>query len=307
MKPVFCIGAAIVDDSFYCLQEPLRGTSNPAKHFRSAGGVARNIAHNLAQLGNPVELISHFGLDSDGVWLKDVSSSVGVGLSHSLCTETGTGHFCGILSPSGELYAGAADARLEEEITISFLSQQSTALASASLLVCDCNVSSISLTWLLDFCKTHAVPCVIEPVSVAKASRLAGANLDTVLLITPNDAELAALCRHPVDTERQYLISDLLGRGVQNIWIRRGKKGSEFFSREGMLTIPAPRTDVIDTTGAGDAALAGWIHAWLRGNNPQACIQYGHAMAEIILRTRGAQAGDLDANLLESTVANGRP
>jgi len=31
----------------------------------SAGGIARNVAHHLAQLGNPVELIFHFGLDTD--------------------------------------------------------------------------------------------------------------------------------------------------------------------------------------------------------------------------------------------------
>ena len=304
MKPVICIGAAIIDDSFHCLNEPLPGTSNPATHLRSAGGVARNVAHPLAQLGNPVELISHFGLDGDGVWLKEKCLSAGIGLSNSRFTRTGTGRFVGIISPSGELFAGASDTHTQEEITIAFLSERTLLLESASLILCDCNLAVSSIGWLLDFCRTHSVPCVIEPVSAAKASLLRDVNLKNVLLITPNNAELAGVCGRDANDEQQSLAERLLEKGVQNIWIRKGKEGSEMFSREGIITLPAPDVEVADTTGAGDAALAGWIHAWLRKMSAREWMMYGHAMAEIILRTRGAHADHLDSNLLESTVAN---
>ena len=97
-RPVVCIGAAIIDDSFFCLDTPVQGTSNPATHFRSAGGVARNVAHHLAQLGNSVELIAHLGDDSAGKWLKEQCSAAGIGLSHSHFTNTGTGRFAAIAS-----------------------------------------------------------------------------------------------------------------------------------------------------------------------------------------------------------------
>lgn len=303
MKPVVCIGAALIDDSFRCLAEPLPGTSNPAKHYRSAGGVARNVAHHLAQLGNAVELVAHFGTGDDGVWLKDKCSSAGIGLSHSRFTETATGHFTGIITPSGDLYTAASDTHLEETITVSFLSEQSSLLGSASLLLCDCNLNIPCIELILDFCRAHTVPCVIEPVSTAKAEMLKGLNLDNILLITPNTMELAAVCGDGVPGSEESQVGHLLQRGVRNIWIRKGNEGSELFSREGTITLPAPDVTVADTTGAGDAALAGWIHAWLRNKSARECMMYGHALAKIILQTRGAHIDNLGAQFLESTVA----
>ena len=168
MNPVICIGAALVDDSFHCLNEPLRGTSNPATHFRSAGGVARNVAHHLAQLGNPVELISEFGDDADGHWLRNLCTSAGMGISHSLVAESGTGRFTGIISPSGELYAGASDTHLE--ITTSFLAKLEGVLKPASAILFDCNLDVTCVVWLLQFCRTNSIPCLVEPVSGLKAT-----------------------------------------------------------------------------------------------------------------------------------------
>ncbi len=151
------------------------------------------------------------------------------------------------------------------------------------------------------------MPCVIDPVSASKASRLADVNLENVLLITPNDGELAALCRTSAVGGKTRIVHHLLERGVHNIWIRRGRGGSELFSRNGVVKISARDTEVIDTTGAGDAALAGWIYAWLRGKSSRECMLYGHILAEIILRTRGTWAENLNSKLLESTVLNRRP
>ena len=303
-KPIICIGAALVDDSFYCLNKPLPGTSNPATHYRSAGGVARNVSHHLAQLGNPVELIAHFGLDAEGDWLREVCSSVGIGLSRSVFSKTGTGHFSGIISPDGELFAGASDTHLEQEITISLLSSQSSFLAGASLLLCDCNLEISCIRWIIDFCSVQNIPCIIEPVSVAKASLLRNVNLNSVLLISPNTMELAALTGNQESGTLQESVEHLLKRGVQNIWIRNGKDGSEFFSQNEHISLPAPEVHVIDSTGAGDAALAGWIHARHLGKSPRECILYGHAMAQIILQTNGTYAESLDETKLESIVTN---
>ncbi len=301
-KAIVCIGAALVDDSFLCLNEPYQGTSNPARHYRSAGGVARNIAHHLAQLGNPVELITHFGEDEDGPWLKGICSTAGIGLSHALFTKTGTGRFTGILSPTGELFAGASDTHLEEALTVGYLEQQSPFLSSASLVLCDCNLSVSCIAWIVDFCRSHQVPCIIEPVSVAKAAMLRDVNLDDLLLITPNLVELGAITGEQGPVPASKAVTHLLERGVQNIWIRKGKDGSEMFSRTGSIEVPAPDVKVIDSTGAGDAALAGWIHAHLQGRSADDCILYGHALAHIILQTKGTYAGTLDHSRIEEII-----
>ncbi|NTW25489.1 MAG: hypothetical protein HGA37_12390 [Lentimicrobium sp.] len=68
--------------------------------------------------------------------------------------------------------------------------------------------------------------------------------------------------------------------------------------------LEAPGVIVQDTTGAGDAALAGWIHAWLMNRNPEDCVRYGHAMASLVLQVKGAIHPGLTFELLESIYKN---
>ena len=71
-NPVICIGAALVDELYHASNPILLATTNEGTVHRSAGGVSRNIAHQLALLGVPVQLISVFGSDGEGDWLKTI-------------------------------------------------------------------------------------------------------------------------------------------------------------------------------------------------------------------------------------------
>ena len=55
-KPVICIGAAFIDELFHAKEEMLLATTNVAFVTKTAGGVSRNIAHQLALLGVSVQL-----------------------------------------------------------------------------------------------------------------------------------------------------------------------------------------------------------------------------------------------------------
>ncbi len=303
-KPVVCVGAALIDESFSLLENPLQGTSNPATYYHSAGGVARNIAYHLALLGHAVELISHFGLDTDGQWLMEQCTLSGISISHSLKNNLPTGRFAALLSPTGELFIGAAASELESEITPSFLSEKISLLQSASVLLVECNLSCDSLDWIIEFSRKEKIPCIIEPVSVPKAKRLMNVNLQNILLVTPNQDELVALNSTQLEKSEEELIGELLQRGVQNVWIKNGKAGSRFYSAMSMYELSAPTVKVADTTGAGDAALAGWIHGWLLKKNSADCLRYGHAMASIILKVKGTVYKNLNADLLEKTIVN---
>src|SRR4030043_2142754 len=65
-KPVLVIGAAGMDMVGRLSGEWEEGTSTPARIRLAFGGVARNVAENLARLSQPCTLLSAVGEDVSG-------------------------------------------------------------------------------------------------------------------------------------------------------------------------------------------------------------------------------------------------
>src|SRR5512139_2858831 len=86
-SPALVIGAAGVDIVGRLRNELQLGSSNPSQIRSAFGGVARNVAENLARLGQPVQLITAVGQDAVGDQLLAQASQAGVDVSHSLRTE----------------------------------------------------------------------------------------------------------------------------------------------------------------------------------------------------------------------------
>ena len=57
--------------------------------------------------------------------------------------------------------------------------------------------------------------------------------------------------------------------------IKCGADGAGIATKTGLELTPSPKTDVVDTTGAGDAFNAGFLHAWLAGAPPETCLKQG--------------------------------
>jgi sugar/nucleoside kinase (ribokinase family) len=66
LGPILLLGSSSQDIVGRLDADLQPGTSNPARIRVSYGGVARNVAENLARLGQPVKLISVVGKDRPG-------------------------------------------------------------------------------------------------------------------------------------------------------------------------------------------------------------------------------------------------
>jgi pseudouridine kinase len=293
-----------MDELYTCEQDIIPATSNPATLNQQPGGVARNIAHHLAMLGINVHLITVLGRDSNGSWLERQCSEAGVNMDSVLRVDESSGSYTSILNPDGTLYVAACSDITEKYLDSAFLQKKEKILSAAKLIITDTNISSASLGWIIQYTREKRIPLVIETVSVVKVRKLIGLDISGVFMITPNEDEMAAICEMPgVKNDA----SEVLSRGVENIWIRRGEKGSTFISRDNTIQLHSNPVKSVDSTGAGDAALAGWVAGWYWGWEKPACLRSGHAMAEEVLQLRGAVIPSLNKESLINSIKKKYP
>ena len=305
-KPVICIGAALVDELFHATDEMLLATTNNAIVTKTAGGVSRNIAHQLALLGVPVQLISVFGNDSDGDWLKQVCINAGV-KSDAAITKAGlSGKYTGILNADGSLFSAFLTNAANHLITPRHLEQHKDLLSTASYLLADANINVDTAEWLLAFSNETGIPFIIEPVSVPPAKKFKGVNLNGLHLITPNEDELPVLCSEEAFFTQQQ-VEELLQKGVEKIWLHNGKHGSALYTKEKSITLNACTIEVVDCTGAGDGSLSGYLLGKHLAKDDLDCLKIAHTLSAEILQVNGAIATHLNQEKLLQLVAKYYP
>ena len=116
-QPIVCIGGTNLDRKLRGLGPLRMGSSNPATQHETAGGVARNIAENLARLGLPVHLLTAVGRDAAGQSLLAQLQALGVDCAGSLqAVDAATGSYTAVLDPQGELVLALGRLRKAETL-----------------------------------------------------------------------------------------------------------------------------------------------------------------------------------------------
>lgn len=306
LKPIICVGAILVDELIHAQQAILPATTVNASITKTAGGVAHNIAKQLSLLDVPVQLISVFGNDSDGDWLKQSCAAAGVQIDASITKEGISGRYTGVMNVDGSLNAAFLSHAAVELITPAHLAQNEALLLTAQYIMADANTSVDSMNWLLEFSKRTGIPFIIEPVSVPPASKLKQMDLEGLYLVTPNEDELPVIC-----SEKSFLtqlqVEELLKKGVQNIWLHNGKQGSAFYNTNKAMTLHAPDIEVVDCTGAGDGSLSGFLLGKTLGKSDEDCIKLAHTLSAEILQVNGAIITHLSQAALLDRVATYYP
>lgn len=300
--PVVVIGAAGMDVIGKLAGPLAAGTSNPGRLRMSAGGVARNVAENLARLGIQTELITAVGDDASGRQLLEQAAAAGIGVRHCVRVPDGrTGAYLALLDEHGMLHAGVDDMRVIEGLTPERLGEAEPRIAEASAVFLDANLSEASLSAAIGLASAHGVPVAADPTSRNLAPRLVP-HLSKLWLITPNEAEAGVLCRNPIAHARPdqavEAARQLVAAGVQIAVLALAEFGVAYASAKESGHVPAVGTEIADPTGAGDAMTAALIFALLNDIPLDESVRLGASAAALTLRAHGTVAPDLSLERL---------
>ncbi len=301
-RPVLVLGSAAIDTVAYP-QTPLEeGVAVPAHMRTASGGVARNIAENLARLGQPVIFLSAVGRDAAGDRLLEELAALGVDVDAVLrVSDYPTGRYVGVLRPEGGLYHGFYDMRASRSLTAAYLHQHDNLFMQAAALVMDANLPKATLRTAFALARKAGLPVAADPTSPQLAVNLRR-YLPRLALITPNHQEAAALLGRPLDPTRFDEVTraarELVALGVGLAVITLAEFGLCYASSDGQGHLPALRTEILDPTGAGDALTAVVLYGLLHGFPVDDAIQLGISAASLALNAEGNVPADLSLERL---------
>ena len=291
-QPVLVLGAAGMDVVGRLESDLKPAASNPARIRRSYGGVARNVAENLARLGQPVRLITVVGEDANGNEILEHTARAGVDISAVLRSKTyPTGYYMGVVDKNGRLQYAVDDMRLLEEITPNYLKEHEELFKSASMVFVDANLPTKTLRTASSLAKRAKIPICADTASFTLAERLVKF-LPNYYLVTANSREagiLTGLSFESVDRNAAMEAArSLVNQGVRIALVTLAEYGVVYATSETTGHISAIRTRISDPTGAGDAMTAAVLFALLNDIDLDDAIRLGVSAASLTLRHPGS-------------------
>lgn len=284
MPDIAVIGGANIDIKAKVNAPNRLGTSNPGVVTTTAGGVGRNIAHNLARLGANVALVSVVGRDAHGDAVLAETQRAGVDVSRVVRSGVATGSYVALLDHDGEMISALSDMRCIDMLTPDRIAAQRSVLEEAKLVVADCNLPQDTLDTLVAIAGSKLV---IEPVSVPKSRKLIEAlRKGHVFLASPNFDQIDQMTgTRDIDNAFRFMH----GKGLANVVIHAGPEGafvSDGSDIEHAEAMPPPQ--IVDVTGAGDAAVAGLVYGLLKGEPLAVAAARGQRLAGQVIASHSS-------------------
>ena len=299
-RHVIVIGAACLDIKGRPEASLTPGTSNPGNIQLSVGGVARNVAENLARLDMRVTLLSVVGDDAFGQDILERTASAGVDISHVIVSSAGhSGAYMAVLDGEGRLHVSIDDMAIMAELTPRYLWDRRALFRDASMVVMDGNVPARTIASAFRLARRARVPVCVDPTSVALAPRLTPYLAD-IALMTPNIAEAEVYCQRNIRGRREAITAArrLVSLGVGTAIVTLGPDGLAYATAEERGWVPAIRCEVVDLTGAGDALTAGVVFGLLNELPLSEAVRLGVSAAAITLQTRETVHRSLSLEML---------
>jgi ribokinase len=251
------------------------------------GGSAANTVVALARLGHRTGFIGLVGRDPEGEFLLEDLEREGVDTSFVRSVEGKTGIILGFVDREGEraLYAYPGVNNLLEagEEALRYASQ-------ARILHLSSFVGGAS--W--DAQKRFVASLPRTQITFAPGMLYAHRGLEEISLILRRSA-VVFLNREElrIFTGKGYMegVEAFLALGAKTVVVTLGKEGCLIATPNERWSVPSRPAKVVDTTGAGDAFVAGYLSALLEGKDPVACGERGNWVASRAIGRRGAREG----------------
>ena len=285
MEKVLVLGSINIDFVSFSSRYPHPGETFLCDDFGIfQGGKGANQAIALAKLDIPTIMLGKTGNDMLGDFALSSLQKNGVDTSEILKTRTvSTGSASIWVNAEGQnsilVYIGA-----NGEVNKELIERNEKIFNKTSWFLTQFEIPLESISLALKFAKKHGLKTIMDPAPV---KRINDPHIwKSVDYLLPNETELRELTQ----TEDIVAAIQLLKSwGVKEVVVKLGEKGAGYEDNGELILFPAVQVEkVVDTTGAGDCFVAGFLYSMTQKNNIAQAIKTGNLTASYSIQKKGA-------------------
>lgn len=290
-KKVFVIGSINTDYVISVDQFPEIGESrNGYGFFINQGGKGANQAIACKKLGcEDVYLISAVGNDERGESLINQISSFEINTDLIMKKEdVSTGTCMIVLDDSKKDNVLIIDRGANDKITASDFAECLRKYArQGDILITQLEICLDAVYEALEIAKEIGMYVILNPAPFIKFDY---SYLKYVDLVIPNETETKQFTGITVQTENdaKHAYQWFSSNGVNEVIITLGGKGSVYMSEDNTVYSEAFKTNVVDTTSAGDTFIGALAYQLAEGKQIEESLKYASFASSITISRKGA-------------------
>lgn len=279
MSNIYVIGSMSVDLVTEMDRAPKKGeTILGSNFFMTLGGKGANQAVAASRLGGSVYMVGCVGDDQFGQMILNNFKDNDVNIDHvETIPHTASGTATILLSDydNSIIVVPSANHHLTVESVDSVLAK----LTTEDIVVLQNEIPLEVIEHTINYCYEANIRVIYNPAPYIDIDR---ALLNKTTYFTPNETEVEEL----FGKDYRELIADFKNQMIVTV----GSEGAVYFDEE-LVAIQANKTEVVDTTGAGDTFNGALAVAISEGMTLDNALQFSNKAAGISVTGLGAQGG----------------
>lgn len=283
MGKIGVVGSINMDMTVKAERIPLKGETVKGGELKYIpGGKGANQAVAMAKLGAKVEMFGCVGNDNAGASLIKNLQETGV---ETKCIRT----VAGIPTGLAMITVGNNDntivvvAGTNDCVDIDYIDEVKDSLLECEIVLLQHEIPQETVEYVISLCTKNGVKVVLNP---GPARPVKQEILEKVTYLTPNEHEAVILFGGNVSFE------DIMKKYPEKLVITQGSRGVSTCLRNGeIVLIPARKSNVVDTTGAGDTLNGAFTVAITEGMDIKKALAFANAAAGLSTEKFGAQGG----------------
>ena len=289
MTGVFVLGSINQDFVLKVERRPNPGeTVTNAELSTGSGGKGANQAAAAARLGASVTFLGRVGDDEFGEPLVQALGEKGIDTSlvkHVSGESTGAAFIT--VTPDGENAITVAPGA-NRSLTPEDADAASEAIGDSRVLVAQMEIPVETVVRAVEIAVQRGIRALVNLAPTFEVPRELLEKLDPLVV---NEHEAAFLLGGEVEGVDGALsaASKLLSLGPQSAVVTIGEAGAVFANDESTRHLPAPKVDVVDTTGAGDAFVGALAARLARDASLEEAVAYAVRAGAAAVTKEGAQ------------------